>query len=80
MSTELTDEALKGYRSSIFDSCPFYASSDSAAAWQIGRWMRLPDQGAPQSVKASRGYSYRVDGKLISVRWNGDAVAIKRIG
>lgn len=44
----------------------YLASSDCDMAHRIGLWLRETGRSAPQSVEPGRGYTWRVNGLLLS--------------
>lgn len=75
MSQDLTEYAIAGFDAQPGSRCPHYATSDAAAAWHIGHWV----DERPRGVRASRGYTYHVNGFKVAVVWAGGEVKIRRI-
>lgn len=82
--TNLTDKALEGFDADPSASRPYYATSDSGAAWEIGRWLAKRNGGErPKSCRSSRGYTYHFStitetGK-VKVEWRDGRAHITRI-
>jgi hypothetical protein len=65
----LTAEAHQGYDAPAGARSPYLSTSDSDAAWRIGRWMAEAGNPRPREVRAGRGYSYWVDDRLALVTY-----------
>ena len=66
---DLTKEALEGYEAHPHAKRPYYATSDSGAAWELGRMCRILGWRAPTGVRPSRGYRYHCSGRIALVKW-----------
>lgn len=78
MANILTAEAMQGYNSPN-DRCPYLATSNSANAWAIGRWLQQTHRSSPKDVRPSRGDTYHVNWMKVRVNHIQGCVEIERI-
>ena len=64
---DLTAVALEGYQAPRGTPCPYLPTSDSAAAWNVGRWLEATGRPQPSEVRRSRGYTMWANDMLLNV-------------
>jgi hypothetical protein len=77
-SDDLTDQACEGFEAKPGERCPYLYSSNTSAAWHIGRWLSEQGGEKPRGVRASRGYTYHVNGFKVRIDWYNKA-EIRRV-
>lgn len=66
---DLTAQAMEGYTAGNGAACPYYKSSATGMAWQVGAMLRRTGRTAPRNVRMGRGYHVHANDML----WAFDA-------
>ncbi len=76
----LTPEALEGYAAAAGARCPYLATSNAAAAWHLGAYLRSSGRSTPRDVRPGRGYTMHANDSRWSLDWSpAGAPIVERI-